>query len=391
MSITPEKYRQAIKSSVIRPAFKLSLLHQDETVRDVIIDDIIYNSGSLSINYQQGQRRSLNFSLKNIDGKWTPNPNNNLLWIGSKFKLELGIKINDDIYWNANGVFVVSDPTVTHNGSDKQVSIQCYDKFALLDGTLGGNTEGTYTIPAGTNIKQAVSDILMLDNGNGYPIDMMPLIFDDVYKDVVTAYTITKSPNSSLGEIIIELANMIACDVYYNVNGNLVISSGIADIAYVSRSTLWSYKDNELEYLSSNLVYNFTKVKNRVTVVAANVNTNLTYSTLSENNNPASPTRIQKVGAKNYYLEDNNIYSNELAKDRADYELNKLSIMQLSNTVRSSYMVHLDVNNCIEITDSFLGFKNARFVIQSLTIPISTDSIIDIQTSNIAELPFYPS
>ncbi|HRG61316.1 MAG TPA: hypothetical protein PLU59_05130, partial [Aliarcobacter cryaerophilus] len=54
-------------------------------------------------------------------------------------------------------------------------------------------------------------------------------------------------PNSSLGEIIIELANMIACDVYYNVNGNLVISSGIADIAYVSRSTLWSYKDNELE------------------------------------------------------------------------------------------------------------------------------------------------
>lgn len=389
MSITPDQYRSAIKSSIIKPKFRLSLLHNNEDVLEEIIDDIIYGNGSLSINYQQGQRRSLNFSLKNTDGKWTPNSNSNYMWIGSKFKLDLGIEIEGTVHWNPNGIFIVSDPNITHNNSDKQISMQCYDKFSLLDGTLGGNTEGTYTIPSGTNIKQAISDILMQNNGNGYPIDSKPIIFDHNYTSSVTQYTMTKSPNSSFGEMIIEMANMISCDVYYNENGNLVLQSGIDDIANINKPTLWSYKDTELEYLNSNLSYYFSKVKNRVTVVATNSSTNVIYSALSENNNSISPTRIQKIGVKNYYLEDNVISSNDLAKDRADYELNKLSIMQLSNNLESTYMTHLDVNNCIEITDDFLGFKNSRFIIQSINIPISIDSRISIAASNIAELPFY--
>lgn len=436
MTISVNEYIKAIKGRTIQPVFRLSLLNSDESIRESIIDDIIYGSGSLSINYQQGQRRSLNFALNNITGKWTPDANNNYLWIGTKFRLDLGVKINsysyidildggysdssfsatvdggdastitssvinggtsadmlnseeEQVYWSPNGVFVISDPDATRNGSDKQISIQCFDKFSLLDGTLGGNTEGTYTIPVGTNIKQAVADILMLDNGNGYPIDIMPLIFDNKYKDEVTAYTITKSPNSSLGEIIIELANMIACDVYYNENGNLVFQSGIDDIAHLNKPILWTYSDTELEYLSSNLNYNFSKVKNRVTVVAANVNTNTTYSAVSENTNPLSPTRISKIGTRNYYLEDNNIYSDELAQDRADYELNKLAIVQVTNNLQSTYMTHLDVNNCIATNDSFFGFENAIFLIQSLEIPIDICGSISIKASNIAELPFY--
>lgn len=439
MAITNEDYISAIKSNIIRPVFRFSLLNQDETVAETITDDVIYGNGSLSINYQQGQRRSLNFSLKNESGKWTPNANNGYMWIGTKFKLDLGIKINptysintidggtsstnysdiydggtsstvgdgilidgktsygnldseeEQTYWTPNGVFVISDPNITHNNSDKQVSIQCYDKFALLDGTLGGNTEGTYTIPVNTNIKQAMIDILMSDNGNGYPIDTMPIIFDSNYKDQITAYTITKSPNSTLGDILIEMANMISCDIYYNENGNLVVQSGIDDISHINKPTLWTYSESELEYISSNLTYNFSKVKNRVTVVATNVNTNVTYSALSENKNPTSPTRVSKIGAKNYYLEDNNIASNSLAKDRADYELNRLSIVQLTNNLTSTYMTHLDVNNCIATTDLFFGFEDERFIIQSLDIPIDIGGTISIKASNIAELPFYNS
>lgn len=390
--ISPSIYQEAVKEKIIKPRFKLSLLRQNEFIQEEIIDDIIDGSGTLSINYQQGQRRSLNFSLRNTDGKWTPDPNTNHLWVGSKFKLELGLMVNEtDTYWSPNGVFVISDPTVTHLNSDKQVSIQCYDKFSLLDGTLGGNTEGTYIINVGTNIKQAVKDILMLDNGNGYPIDIQPLIFDSNYQNEVTAYTITKSPNSTLGDMIIELANMISCDVYYNENGNLIFQSGISDIANIKKPTLWSFKENELEYLSSNLSFNFSKVKNRVIVIGGNVNSTIIYSAVAENKNAKSPTKIQKIGIKNAYIEDSSIYTQQLAQDRANYELNKISIVQLSSNLQSSYMTHLDVNNCIEISDEFLGFKNDRFIIQSLNIPISTGSVIEITCSNISELPFYPS
>jgi len=438
MALTYDDYIKAIKSKIIQPVFRFSLLNPDESVKQDISEYLINGSGSLSINYQQGQRRSLNFALRNPGGIWTPNANTNNMWIGTKFKLDLGIRIKSTFYvdtldggtasstfadtvdggsasssgstiinggvarweigsdgtstyWYSNGVFPIGDPNSTHNNSDKQVSIQCYDKFALLDGTLGGVTEGTYTISSGTNIKQAVADILMSDNGNGYPIDMKPLIFDSRYASTVTSYTITKSPNSSLGEIIIELANMISCDVYYNESGNLVFQAGIDDIAHINKPTLWTYSDSELEYISSNLTHNFSKVKNRVTVFATNSSTNVSYSALSENTNPTSPTRISKIGIKNYYLEDNNISSDDLAQDRADYELNKLAIVQLTNNLQSTYMAHLDVNKCIAVSDTFFGFKDTRFIIQSLDIPLETGSQIDITASNIAELPFYDS
>jgi hypothetical protein len=52
-------------------------------------------------------------------------------------------------------------------------------------------------------------------------------------------------------------------------------------------------------------------------------------------------------------------------------------------------VIHLDVNNCIELNDDYYEFKNERFLIQSLDIPLSTGSQISIDAVNIRDLPFY--
>jgi len=185
---------------------------------------------------------------------------------------------------------------------------------------------------------------------------------------------------------------LIACDVYYNENGNLVFQSGISDIAHISKPTLWSFTDGELEYLDSDVTYNFSNAYNRVIVIGGNVNGTVIYSAISENNNPKSPTRIKKIGINNYKpIEDSNISSDELAQDRADYELDKISILSQAVNVNSTYMIHLDVNNCIETTDSYFDFEKTRLIIQSLNIPLSTGSVIAIKCANIATLPFYSS
>lgn len=389
---TVKKYIETVKSEIIKPKFRLYLLSEDEQPIKEIISDIIDGSGSLSINYQQGQRRSLNFSLENIDGRYLPKESGNI-WINTKFRLDLGIEDKDGfVYWQENGIFVVSDPTATHQGSDKKITFQCYDKFSLLDGTLGGTIDGVYTIPANTNIYNAIYSILRLSNGkNNGVIDSKEPKLDPKYKGVQTPYTITKNANGTLGEILIELANMIACDIYYDEYGSLVIWSGIEDIANVRKPVLWSYSESELEYLDNTTTYNFAGVKNRITVVGANVNGGMIYSAIAENNNPLSPTRISRIGANNAYIEDANIYSNKLAKDRAEYELNKISILKLTVTINSTYMIHLDVNNCINITDNYFGFLDDRFVIQSINIPIGIDSKINIKCSNVGSLPYYPS
>lgn len=391
--VSPDRYVNLVRGQAVRPRFRLSLLHTDESFQEDITEYLIQGSGSLQIQYAQGQRRSINFTLNNQSGIFTPTGINSKIWINTKFKLELGMEmLNGDIVWNSAGIFVVGTPQATRKNAQETIDIQCYDKFALLDGTLGGTLEATYEIEAGENIYNIMVDTLLQDNGNHYPIDTKRVVFDNSYINEVTQYTLSKSANESYGDMLIELANMIACDIYYDTNGNLTIQSGIKDISQVNKPTLWTFKDTEYEYMSGHINYDFTSVRNRVTVVGANVNSNNgIFVATAENINPRSSSRISVVGIRNYYLEDNNIYTQQLAQDRADYELNKLSIVQQTIQIDSTFMIHLDVNNCIALEDEFFDYFDSRFIIQSISIPISIHSQIAIECTNIANLPYYPS
>ena len=390
---SPHEYIALVQNQAIRPRFRLSILYEDESIRKDISEYLIADSGSLQIEYAQGQRRSLNFTLDNSKGTFTPTGINSLIWVNTKFKLELGLETSTgDIVWNSAGIFVIGTPQAIRQNAQMTIDIQCYDKFALLDGTLGGTLEATYEIEAGETIYNIIVDTLLQNNGNGRPIDSKQVFFDTALINEVTQYSISKSANESYGDMLIELADMIACDIYYNENGNLCVQSGIKDISQVNKPTLWTYKDTEYEYISGHINYDFTQVRNRVTVVGCNVNSSDgTYVATAENTNPRSETRIDVIGIRNYYLEDNNIYTQTLAQDRADYELNKLAIVQQTIDVESTFMIHLDVNNCIALEDSFFDYFDDRFVIQSISIPLSVNSTISIECTNIATLPYYPS
>lgn len=385
-TIDPSLYINAVKSKIIRPCFRLSLLNQDESVKEDITEYMILSSGSLSINYQLGTRRSFSCDLNNSTHRFSPSINT--IWINTKIKLELGIKINGDEYYNPAGIFLITSVRDTRSGAQETISVDCEDKFSLF---TNWTTEATYVIPSGVLIKDAIKGIQLFDNGNTYPIDIKPLIFDSTYKDTETYYTITKNPNDSLGSILIELAEMIGCDIWYDTEGYLNVMSGTQDITDLSKPVLFNYSDNELQYLSSDIQYDFNSVFNRITVVGANTNGANIYFAISENTNPQSPTRISLIGTRNKYYEDSNISSTQLAQDRADYELRRLSIMALSISVNSTYLINLDVNNCITVTDSKRGYFNEKFIIQSINIPIGIDSSITIECSQIRSLPYYPT
>lgn len=390
--IPPDTYVRLVKAQQVRPRFRLSMLYQDESFKEDISEYLINGSGTLNITYQQGQRRSLSFTLDNHSGKFTPNGLQGVLWLDSKFKLELGMEFeNGDIVWNSAGIFVVGQPNATRQQANKTVDVQCYDKFALLDGTLGGVLDSTYQVDEGKNVYQVIEETLLQDNGNGYPIDSKEIVFDSSLKDQKTQYTLSKSPNDSFGDLLIDLADMMSCDIYYGVEGNLIVRSGIKDISQVNKPTLWTYSDKEWEYISNTTTYDFTKVKNKVTVVGANANGDNVFAQTAENINPQSPTRISVIGIKQYYLEDSNIYSDDLAQQRAEWELNRLSILQQTIQVSSTFMIHLDVNNCIALNDTFFDYTDNRFIIQSLSVPLSVDGTISIECTNIASLPYYPS
>ena len=369
--------------------FRLLVLNPDETINfEIPQEDIILNSGNFSENYQQGQRKNLNLSLVNIDKKYTPNINT--IWVHSRFRFDIGIESEREVYWFPRGIYIMSNPTATHIDSDKQVSLTLTDKFSLFS-SKAGTLEATYEIPQNTLIKDAIRGILSLDNGSGYQIDTKEIVYDRQFDTIRMPYTVSKDAGSTLEDMLLEIAMILNAECYYNSIGHLCFIPINETINDTDKPTLWIYDDSSdvnTDYLNNSATYDFENVVNEVHVVGDNINNDLVWA-WSKNDNPASPICIQRIGRRIDYINDSNIYNEELAQDRANYELRKRSIVRTSFTVTVSFNPLLLVNNLVMIEDSFFGFKRDKFLIQSITYGIGDNNAMTLTLSNLDSLTSY--
>lgn len=392
-NIVNEKYKKAAQQPIILPQIKVELLDWNENVIGEIQEDILTDSSSsISVNYQQGLWRSCSLTLDNSSGKYNPDPYNNIFWINSKFKIYVGLKDinNGDIYWFSQGVYLTTNPTV--NKITKTVSISGVDKFGFLGSESGYNQlDGTYVIHADTNTYKALKDTLKLPLGNGYVIDPIEPRLDRRYNSEIMPYDLNKAPESYMGELFIEIANSLGCDIYYDTEGRLNVSGGTLDMFYEDKSAVWSFSDKYTEYLNDNsgtLSYNTTDVYNVVKVVGNNIN-DMTYTYTAKNYNPKSNTNIYLIGEKPIYVESSSVYNDDRAKDYAELKLRQNSIVQQSFEFESSLLPHIQPNEVIEITDEYYNFETQRFIVNSITIPLDFSGSMSISACNVAELPYW--
>ena len=126
-----EKLIYWISNNHITSKYRIFVLYPDETINYELPQEDILSGGSYSENYQNGQRRSLNFSLYNIDGKY--NPNIDQFWAGTRLKLDLGVELPDNnIIWFQKGIFVISQVDQSLNAEQPIVKVTANDKFSLF-------------------------------------------------------------------------------------------------------------------------------------------------------------------------------------------------------------------------------------------------------------------
>ena len=369
-----------LKRPQYQARYRLFVLNPDETIDyEIPQDDIIINSGTFTENYQNGQRKSVNISLINIDGKYTPGINT--IWVHNKFRFDIGLEFDGQVYWFPRGVYILGNPSASHQDSDKQVSLTLVDKFALLEGKAG-TLEATYEIPVDSDIKKAIMGILTLDNGSGYPIDLKPIIYDRAFEGMKMPYTLSKDAGSTLGEMLLEIGTILNAEVYYNSQGNLCFININETTLDTQKATLWDYSDEDIDYFNSSANYDFENAINEVQIVGDNINNEI-FSAMSQNTNPASPLCIQRIGRRIEYINDSNIYSDDLAQQRADYELRKYGILKTTMSINVSFNPLLFVNNLINITDGYYGLKREKFLIQSISYTIGNECQMTISCSNI--------
>ena len=378
--------QRAISDNIVQSTFRIYVLYPDETIAYEIPKEDIKTGGSYNENYQNGQRRTLSFTLYNHEDKYTPDINH--FWVGTKLRFDIGLQLlNGSVVWFQKGVFVINSVSPSEVPGLREVSISSADKFSLLEsgkGILGSS----YTIPVNTDIYGLVQSILFTDCGDGYVLDSVPFLFNRALENKRTQAEIVKSAGENLGSIILDVATQMSAEVFYNAVGQLVFVPINETTQDVDKPLLYHYDTNNGDLSQLEFELDYSNVVNRVVIIGTS-SSGSTFSYAAVNEDPQSPLCYQRIGYHTgEVITDSNVYSMQLAKERAEYELRNQLI--LKSTVSATILNNpfLEVNNLISISDEFFGLRREKFLIQSIGCSLDFSNQMQISVSNIENLPF---
>jgi len=386
---TYEQYLAKISSQTRKLKVKIVFLRdEDETDAFEFTEDLDSSTGSVSAQRQNGVRRTCDLTLINNNGDYFPSFDGGIWW-RRKFQVFMGIDCQsnvalqdigeEDVYWISQGVFCLENPRVISNFSSKTVTIRGSDKFCVIDGTLGGETDGTYIVPVGTNILTAVQAVLDLVGDKKAPI------LDSTLTSNTTPYTIEIPMGGNLSEVLIQLAGMVSANVYYNTEGQLVFAVDELDN---TKPSLFDFSQEDFLYMGASQEYKFSELYNSVLVVGDNINGQI-FDMRVQYNNLLSPVSIPNMGFERVkVIEDPNIYSDALSLLRAEYELKRLVCLQSAIDVSCVPVFHLDVDQVFTLTDLSMNLDSTRFLINSFTVPLQTSGSMSLNSVAVQEVDF---
>ena len=378
------KLKRLLEMPYLKPRYRLSVLTQDEQVAYIIPEgDIVADSINYTESYQSGQRRNISLELVNVDGRYTPNVNG--LWVNSRFSFEIGIEYSGRIIWFPKGIYIMGNVDLTRGNSEKTVSLQLLDKYAIFEGKTG-TLEVAYEVELGSDIRDAVRGILNFSLENGYILDYKDVIFDPSLVGMVTQQTIRAEQGENYGTVIDALATQLSAEYYYNNVGNLCFYPINETVDDSVKPIIWTYPSFGRDLHNMSLSYQNEDIVNCVKVVGDNVDDGI-YSAVVTNENPSSPICIQQVGRRTAppYSEAN-VWSDDLAHDLAMYYLRKSSFVAVQFSCSVSFNPVLTVNNICEIEDDYLNLKRNKLLITSISFT-SESGQMSVAFCNTEDLP----
>ena len=108
------------------------------------------SAGNISINGSSAVRRAGSLTFVAEEGENNLTDIDNLLSMNKKVKILIGLKntvdnIHDDIIWFNQGIFVITNISLSHSTGGVQISLQFKDKMCLLNGENGGGLPASIT------------------------------------------------------------------------------------------------------------------------------------------------------------------------------------------------------------------------------------------------------
>lgn len=335
-------------------------------------------SGSINVDSTADIRRTCNLGLiaTNIDNNMVTSGGE--IWIDKFIKVYQGIdnprNNNTTVWWNM-GIFLINNPNTVYNATDHTITFEGLDLMAKLTGRRNGQLPAVATlVPAGSKIADVVKKTITQLGG------FQKYIIQDEGLEV--PYDIKMDVGSTIYELLAELRNLYPnWEMFFDVDGVFhwqKIPSGETEPIVVNFDEL-----SQPLIISDSIDIDFENVKNHIIVWGRLLDNGQQVTAEISDTNSDSPFNVDKIGKINYIIDDERIYNNELATDRAKYEL---YLHARLNDAISLEIVPIpwlnDVNIKINYTNEKIGIKG-EYLIQTLSIPLDIGSNMTITASKI--------
>lgn len=406
-----QAYLAALRTNFTKLA-KLEFMNPDGSVAFVLDNQrknprakAFIQEGTISCNLQNGRRRQADVTLVNLDGEYDFAVNK--IWFGQQIRLSEGLMLpNGTEFYIPQGLFVIENPEEALQPNSRTAHYQLADKWANIDGTLGGNLEGAYQVNAGTNILQAANALLLLDRftmqytGKNF-IDALPPLFTNYYNDkfqtltdgtqvsLITApYDYTSDETATIADVMLGLAEMIAGWIGYNAAGRLVIDPSQDDILDVSKPILWNFDMSEKQLMGIKYSPKPGEVYNDVIITGATDDLKKTPRGRSQNRDISSDTCVTRIGLKTIREEMSDYYSDDMCQAYADWKLKRYSVLSKEVELTTTQMFHIAENEIITVrrTDK-PGQPVERHLVQGFSRPIGQTGAMTINAVSVNDFP----
>ena len=358
-------------------------------------------SGSVSANLQNGPRYTAAVTLYNADGEYETAVNK--IWFGQEVALDEGLVLsNGEEYYRQTGVFLIDNPMEKIDPKTRTVTYNLVDKWAALDGTLGGNLDGSYEVPVGTNIFAPITALLAEDRGNGRPLDAAKPVYTEYYNDktqaltdgtvasmILSPYTLVVSGDGgTVAQVFLKLAGMVNAWIGYDNTGRLRIDPSQDDILDIQKPVLWRFSEEETQLLGMAYTVKKEEVYNDYIVVGEQLDDYTQPGGRATNTDPRSDTNVNLIGRRTKRESASGYATDQQCMDLAEWRLKRSSVLQRAVSVSCSQMIHMDLNSLVEIVRSDKkGSPVERHLIQGFTRPLAYSGAMTVSAVSVNDLP----
>ena len=167
---------------------KIEVLDSDENIIQTI-EGQVQSGSSLAINGNSPIRRTCSITFIATDDKNDLTDINGLLSINKRIRIKIGFENNidsryDKTVWFPLGIFIINQPSISHNSNGCLISLSCKDKMCLLDGSCGGNFPTSVTFD---EYDQIIGSSAVDQNPTGerlypdFPNNYTVYVYEDTY------------------------------------------------------------------------------------------------------------------------------------------------------------------------------------------------------------------